>query len=120
LLIRVVAKRIKSAAKRFFLAQRAALWPEVLALDLDTNAAKPFFFFYGEGNFEGGITRLNVTTTLAFGAVVKQHASTPSDTWCEQISAHRANNYKCHQASVGLKSTSLNEVQTKNPYVVNT
>ena len=92
----------------------------MVALGLDANAAKPLLFFSGEGNFEGGVTRLNVTATLAFGAVVKQHASTPSDAWCEQKSAHGANNYKCHQASVGLKSRSLNAIQTKNPYVVNT
>ena len=52
----------------------------MVALGLDANAAQPLFFFSGEGNFEGGVTRLNVTATLAFGAVVKQHASTPSDT----------------------------------------
>jgi hypothetical protein len=92
----------------------------VVALGLDANAAKPLFFFSCQGNFEGGITRLNVTATLAFGTVVKQHASTPSDTWCEQTSAHGANKYKCHQASVGLKSAFCNVVQTKIPYVVNT
>ena len=90
----------------------------MIALCLDTNAAQFFFFFLGEGNFKGGITRLNVAATLALGAVVKQHASTPSDTWCELRRAHEANNYKCHQASVGLKSTSFNVLQTKNPYVV--
>ena len=92
----------------------------MVALGLDANAAQPLFFFSGEGNFEGGVTRLNVTATLAFGAVVKQHASTPSDTWCEHQSAQGANKYKCHQASVGLKSASFNVVQTKNSYVVNT
>jgi hypothetical protein len=92
----------------------------VSALGLNANAAKPLFFFSGEGNFEGGITWLNVTATLAFGTVVKKHASTPSDTWCEQISAHVAKKYKCHQAWVGLKSASCKVVQTKIPYVVNT
>jgi hypothetical protein len=87
----------------------------VIALRLDANAAKPFLFFSGEGNFEGGITRLNVTATLAFGTVVKQHASTPRDTWCEQTSAHGANKYKCHQSWVGLESAFCNVVQTKIP-----
>jgi hypothetical protein len=74
----------------------------------------------GQSDFEWGIARLNVTATLAFGAVVKQHASTPSDTCWELQTAKRAKSYKCHQASVGLKSTSFNMIQTKNPYVVNT
>jgi hypothetical protein len=120
LFLGVVAQRVKRATKRLGFAKRATLGAKVVALGLDANAAKPFFFFSGEGYFKGGITRLNVTATLAFGAVVKQHASTPSDTWCDQRSAHGANKYKCHQASVGLKSASSNELQTKNPYVVNT
>jgi hypothetical protein len=52
----------------------------MIALGLDANTAKPLLFFSSQGNFEGGITGLNVTATLAFGTVVKQHASTPRDT----------------------------------------
>ena len=85
----------------------------MIALGLDANAAKPLLFFSGQGNFEGGITWLNVTATLAFGTVVKQHASTPRDTWCEHQSAHGANKYKCHQASVGLKSASCKAFKPK-------
>ena len=92
----------------------------MVALRLNADAAKLFLFLLSQGNFEGGITRLNVTATLALGAVVKQHASTPGDTWCELHSAQGANIYKCHQASADLKSTSFNVVQTKNSYVVNT
>ena len=92
----------------------------MVALRLNADTAKLFLFLLGKGNFEGGITRLNVTATLALGAVVKQHASTPGDTWCELHSAQGANIYKCHQASADLKSTSFNVVQTKNSYVVNT
>ena len=85
----------------------------MVALGLDANAAQPLFFFSGEGNFEGGITRLNVAATLAFGAVVKQHASTSSDTWCDQKSAHRKNNYKCHRAWGWFEIDIIEEVQTK-------
>jgi hypothetical protein len=109
----VVAQGIKSAPKRFVFTKGATLRAKVIALRLDTNAAKPLLFFSGEGNFEGGITRINVTATLAFGTVVKQHASTPRDTWCGQISAHGANKYKCHQASVGLKSASCKAFKPK-------
>jgi hypothetical protein len=31
----------------------------------------------GKSDFQRGVARLNVAATLAFGAVVKQHASTP-------------------------------------------
>ena len=85
----------------------------MVALRLNADAAKLFLFFSGEGDFEGGITRLNVTATLTFGAVVKQHASTPSDTWCDQKSAHRKNNYKCHQASGWFEIDIIEVVQTK-------
>jgi len=77
---------------------------------LYTNTAKLFFFLLGESDFEGGIAQLNVAATLAFGAVVKQHASTPRDTWCELQTAKRTKNYKCHQVSVGLKSTFFNMI----------
>jgi hypothetical protein len=49
----------------------------MVAFDLYANAAESFFFSLGEGNFQWGVARLNVAATLAFGAVVKQHASTP-------------------------------------------
>jgi len=77
---------------------------------LYTNTAKLFFFLLSQSDFEGGIARLNVAATLAFGAVVKQHASTPRDTWCELQTAKRTKNYKCHQVSVGLKSTFFNMI----------
>jgi len=76
----VVAQRIERATKRFVVAKRATIAAEVVALYLYTNTAKLFFFLLGKSDFEGGIARLNVTATLAFGAVVKQHASTPRDT----------------------------------------
>ncbi|NBS77683.1 MAG: hypothetical protein EB066_07095 [Betaproteobacteria bacterium] len=111
--IGVVAQGIKSASKRFIFAKGATLRPKVITLGLDADAAEPFLFFSGQGNFEGGITGLNVTATLAFGAVVKQHASTPSDTWCEHQSAHGANKYKCHQSLAGLKQHHSTRVKPK-------
>ena len=85
----------------------------MVALRLNADAAKLFLFLLSKGNFEGGITRLNVTATLTFGAVVKQHASTPSDTWCELHRAQRANNYKCHRAWGWFEIDIIEEVQTK-------
>jgi hypothetical protein len=52
LFIGVVAQGIKSASKRFVFTKGATLRAKVIALRLDTNAAKPLLFFSGEGNFE--------------------------------------------------------------------
>jgi len=73
----VVAQRIERAAKRFVITQRTALVAKMVAFDLYANTTESLFFSLGKSDFQRGVARLNVAATLAFGAVVKQHASTP-------------------------------------------
>ena len=80
LFLRVVAQRIERATKRFVVTQRATLVAKMVAFDLYANAAEAFLFVLGKGDFQRGVTCINVAATLAFGAVVKQHASTPKGT----------------------------------------
>jgi len=77
LVFRVVAQRVEFASEGLVIAHGATRRTQVSALLFNAYAAKLFLFGLGERDFKGWVTCLDMATTLAFGTVVKQHASTP-------------------------------------------
>ena len=75
--IGVVTERVERTAERLFFPHVATLRSQVIAARLYANRAEFFLFRPGEGDLKWGVARLDVATSLAFGAVIKQHANTP-------------------------------------------